>query len=250
MSIKAKIYNQQAEVVEEMELNPKIFDVPTNSALIHQALVAQMANMRQVLAHTKGRGEVRGGGRKPWRQKGTGRARHGSIRSPIWRGGGVTFGPTKDRNFKKDINKKMKRKALLMALSDKASNKKLVILDKLAIGEFKTKKFDNIILALEQNILFKQRLDSNQASRKIEKAGKIKIDNKTKAEKPAARKIKRSVLVINEAQDEKVMKSAKNLVGIKLINLENINLVDLLKYKNLILTKKVVEKLEEKYKEF
>ncbi|OGF26481.1 50S ribosomal protein L4, partial [Candidatus Falkowbacteria bacterium RIFOXYA2_FULL_47_9] len=99
--MKLSIYNIKAEVVGEQELNPRVFDVAVNESLVHQAAVTQQANERQVLAHTKDRGAVRGGGKKPWRQKGTGRARAGSSRSPLWRGGGVTFGPTKDRNFSK-----------------------------------------------------------------------------------------------------------------------------------------------------
>ncbi|MCK4554466.1 50S ribosomal protein L4, partial [Candidatus Parcubacteria bacterium] len=118
MSISVKIYNQKAEAVGDIKLSDKVFGVKANEPLVHQAMVAQMSNERQVLAHTKDRSEVRGGGRKPWKQKGTGRARAGSIRSPIWKGGGVTFGPRKDRNFSKNINKKMKQNAMLMVLSD------------------------------------------------------------------------------------------------------------------------------------
>ena len=103
--MKTELYNQNAEVIGEAELPDRIFGVKMNPDLVHQVLVAQMANSRQVIAHTKGRGEVRGGGKKPWRQKGTGRARHASIRSPIWKGGGVAFGPTKERNFEKKRNK-------------------------------------------------------------------------------------------------------------------------------------------------
>ncbi len=238
---KVNIYNQQAEIVGETELDPKIFNMKANPALVHQAVVTQMANMRQVLAHTKGRGEVRGGGRKPWRQKGTGRARHGSIRSPIWRGGGVTFGPTKERNFKKDINKKMKQKAMLMVLSDKVANDNLVILDKLTLDEYKTKKFDDIISTLEKGVLKIRQPDSQIAGQPGEK----KTDKK---KKEAKKKNKRSILIINSANDERVTKSARNLPGIRLINSDNINILDLLKYRNLILTKNVVEKLEQRYK--
>ncbi|MFA5420997.1 MAG: 50S ribosomal protein L4, partial [Patescibacteria group bacterium] len=106
MSVKINVYNQEAKVVGEVKLSDKVFALEANSDLIHQALVAQMSNERQVLAHTKTKAEVRGGGKKPWKQKGTGRARAGSSRSPIWVGGGVTFGPRKDRNFTKKINKK------------------------------------------------------------------------------------------------------------------------------------------------
>jgi large subunit ribosomal protein L4 len=110
--MKLNIYNQQGDTKGEIEVSDSVFGVKTNSVLINEALVAQMSNERQVLADTKDRSEVRGGGKKPWRQKGTGRARAGSSRSPIWAGGGVTFGPTKDRNFSKKINKQAKRKAL------------------------------------------------------------------------------------------------------------------------------------------
>ncbi|MBU0637130.1 MAG: 50S ribosomal protein L4 [Patescibacteria group bacterium] len=233
--INYKVYNQEAELVEEISLAKRIFDVKTKQSLIHQAVVAQMANERQVLAHTKTRGEVRGGGKKPWRQKGTGRARHGSSRSPIWIGGGVTFGPRKDRNFKKDINKKMKQKAMFMALSDKVANVKLVILDKLEVSEYKTKVFNKILSNLEKKLLIIKK-DENQT-----KESKI---SKSKIKKQSAR----SILLIINSKDEKLKYSVRNLVGIKLINLDNINLLDLLKYKYLMLTKQVIVKLEEIYK--
>jgi len=217
MSLKVKVYNQQAEAIGEMELSPKVFGVKANAALVHQAVVTQMANERKVIAHTKDRSEVRGGGRKPWKQKGTGRARAGSSRSPIWIGGGVTFGPRNDRNFKMRINKKMKRQALLMALSDKVANDCLVVLDKLEMQEFKTKVFKSIIEKLEKQA--------------------VKAENK-----------KPSWLIMVDQADEKLNYSARNLTGVKLINLDNINLVDLLKYKDLLLTKATVEKLEQKYK--
>jgi len=125
------VYNQQGEKVGQVDLPAELFGVPLNRDLVHQVVVTQMANSRQVLAHTKDRSEVRGGGAKPWRQKGTGRARHGSIRSPIWVGGGVAFGPTKERVFAKKINKKMKRQALFMVLSSKVKDKEIVLLDKI-----------------------------------------------------------------------------------------------------------------------
>jgi large subunit ribosomal protein L4 len=227
---KAKIYNQQGEKVGEIELSDKVFGVKANEALVHQAMVAQMANERQVLAHTKGRAEVRGGGRKPWRQKGTGRARAGSSRSPLWIGGGVTFGPTKDRNFSLKINKKMKVKAILMALSDKVLNNKLVVLEKLEMPEFKTKIFNEVILKLEKHFNIKE----------------LKPKENKKEDK--VKKQKKSILVINGKKDEKIKFSARNLTGVKLINLDNINIIDLLKYKDLILTADTVKKLEEKYK--
>jgi len=230
--INYKVYNQNAESTGEMELSSSVFGVKANEALIHQAVVAQMANNRKVLAHTKGRGDVRGGGKKPWKQKGTGRARHGSSRSPIWKGGGVTFGPTKDRNFKKDINKKMKQKAIFMALSDKVANVKLIILDKLEANEYKTKLFNQILNNLETKVLA---LKKNQLIADETIKSKIKI------------KINRSILIIINDKDEKLKYSARNLVGTKLINLDNINLVDLLKYKYLVSTKKAIEKLTARY---
>ncbi|MBI4779240.1 50S ribosomal protein L4 [Candidatus Falkowbacteria bacterium] len=227
MSIKIKVYNQNAESAGEIELSPKVFGMKINNDLIHQAVITQMANERQPIAHTKDRSEVRGGGRKPWRQKGTGRARHGSSRSPIWIGGGVTFGPRNDRNFKKRINKKMKQNAMLMVLSDKAASDNFIILDKLEAAEFKTKAFNKIISGFENKIL-KSVKEANTVAKK--------------------KKAKRSFLIIVDKGDEKLNCSARNLTGIKLINIENINIVDLLKYKNLTITKSVVAKLEERYK--
>ena len=126
MSLKIKVYNQIGTAVKDLELNAKIFGVKPNSELLHQAVVAQGANERQVLAHTKDRSEVRGGGKKPWKQKGTGRARAGSSRSPLWSGGGVVFGPETIENFKVKINQKMKQAAIFMALSDKVASQTLV----------------------------------------------------------------------------------------------------------------------------
>ena len=134
-----KVYNQQGETVGEMEL-PKVFELPWNADLVHQVAVSQASNRRPVVAHTKGRSEVRGGGRKPWRQKGTGRARHGSIRPPIWKGGGVTHGPTNERNFKKKINKKMAAKALATVLSAKIRDNEILVLDNLIFSQPKTKE--------------------------------------------------------------------------------------------------------------
>lgn len=213
--MKIKVYNQTAEFVHDLEVSEKIFGVKSNPELLHQAVVTQMGNERQVLADTKDRSEVRGGGKKPWKQKGTGRARVGSSRSPIWIGGGVTFGPTSDRNFSKKINKKMKQKAIFMALSDKLVNGTLVILDNLKMEEFKTKKFNEVLTAIETKVLNNER---------------------------------RNILIINDSKDDKVKYSARNLKGTEIINLENINIVELLKFKNLLLTEAAVKTLEERYK--
>jgi len=215
MSVKINVYNQKAENVGTLDLSDKVFKVALNNDLLHQAVIAQMANERQVLAHSKTRAEVSGGGKKPWKQKGTGRARVGSSRSPIWRGGGVIFGPRNERNFKKQINQKMKQKALFMALSDKVNNNTLIVLEKLDMPEFKTKTFNAMLTSLEKKVL-------NDA--------------------------RRNVLVINDQKDEKVKYSGRNLKGVEIINLENLNIVDVIKYKNLVLTSEAIKKLEARYK--
>jgi large subunit ribosomal protein L4 len=142
---KISLYNQKGEVVGETLLPKEIFDVKMSQDLVHQVIVAQAANRRQVIADTKSRGEVRGGGKKPWRQKGTGRARHGSTRSPIWRHGGITFGPRTGVNYKKVVSSKMKRQALFMALSDKVKTNSLIVLEDLKIEKPKTKLMVQIL---------------------------------------------------------------------------------------------------------
>jgi len=149
--VKAKLYNKEGQEKGEVQLNPKIFEIAVNEILVKQAIEAVLANRRLVIADTKNRGEVRGGGKKPWNQKGTGRARHGSIRSPLWRGGGVTFGPNTDRNFTKKINKKVRTKALLMALSDKAQNEKTIVIDELTAVTGKTKELSQALKGMKFN---------------------------------------------------------------------------------------------------
>jgi len=230
MSVKLNIYNQAGEAKGAIEVSEKIFGVKMNNVLVQEAVVAQMANERQVLADTKDRSEVRGGGKKPWQQKGTGRARAGSSRSPIWIGGGVTFGPTSDRNFSKKVNKKAKRKAIFMVLSDRSANNTLAILENLELVDSKTKTFDNLLNNLESKV-FKRKTVA------AKKSGKIKQIEK------------RSVLFINAVKDDSISRAGRNLVGVKMINLGNINIVDLLKYKNIIFTEEAVKKFEETYKE-
>jgi len=214
MSLKIKVYNHSAEAVKDLDLSANIFGVKANNELLHQAMVAQQAAMRQVLANTKDRSEVRGGGKKPWKQKGTGRARVGSSRSPLWIHGGVTFGPTKDRNFKVKINQKMKQKAMFMALSDKVNEGTLLILENLEFKEFKTKPFNAMLTALEKKVLKNER---------------------------------RNILVIDDVKNEKARYSGRNLAGVKMLNLQNINLIDLLNYKNLLLTENAVKVLTDRY---
>lgn len=143
--MKVNIYNQKGENIGQTELPAGVFGVKVIPDLLHQVVISQQANRRQGTAHTKGRGEVSGGGKKPWRQKGTGRARHGSTRSPIWKGGGVAFGPTRERVYKRIIPKIMAKKAILMTLSVKAQNNLLIVLDDLNIPERKTKAVAQIL---------------------------------------------------------------------------------------------------------
>ncbi len=138
--MKVALYNKKGKSEKEKSLPKDIFDVAVNSDLLYQVVVSQQSNRRQNTAHSKDRSEKRGGGKKPWRQKGTGRARHGSIRSPLWVGGGVTFGPRNERNYKKKINKKEKRKALFMALSGKRESDLLLLVEDLKLKEPKTKE--------------------------------------------------------------------------------------------------------------
>jgi large subunit ribosomal protein L4 len=229
--MKLNIYNQKGEVKGDMEVSAAIFGVKVNTGLVNEAIVAQMANERQVLAHTKTRSEVRGGGKKPWRQKGTGRARAGSSRSPLWIGGGIIFGPNSDRNFSKKINKQAKRKAMFMVLSDRAANDGLAIIEKLSLDNFKTKVMDEILNNLETKV-FKN----------------FKIDEKKKSKNKQVRSTGRSILLINDASDAKVINSSRNLAGIKIINLDNINIVDLLNFRNIVIADKAIEKLESIYK--
>jgi len=174
---------------------------------VHQVVVSMQANARTPVAHTKGRSEVRGGGRKPWRQKGTGRARHGSRRSPIWRGGGITFGPTKERNFQKKINKKMKTKALYTVLSEKLRDKEILFLDKLSLGEIKTKYAKEILKNLSTIPDFK-----------------ILVSKR-----------KNAALIFMSHKDENILKSFQNFGNIEVGEARNMNLLDILNHKFIVI---------------
>jgi len=144
---KASVYNLEGKEVRKQELSEALFSVEMNERLMQDVIVALNAGRRNAIAHTKTRGEVRGGGKKPWRQKGTGRARAGSSRSPIWRGGGITFGPRNTRNFTKLVNKKVRRKALKMALSDKAGNNAVKLVEGMHL-EGKTKQVSELLTSI------------------------------------------------------------------------------------------------------
>lgn len=143
------LYNIEGKKTGSIDLPETIFGLESNGALLHQVYVSQSANRRIGSASTKKRSDVRGGGRKPWKQKGTGNARAGSIRNPIWRGGGIVFGPSKDKNFSKSINAKMKRNSMLVALSEKARSGKICIIESLVLDEIKTRKMSDLFNNIE-----------------------------------------------------------------------------------------------------
>ena len=161
--MKYPVLNQKGEKLEEISLPEKAFGVKLNRDLMYQVIVSQQSNKRQGNAHTKTRADVRGGGKKPWKQKGLGRARHGSTRSPIWRGGGTTFGPINEKIFEKKIPKKMRRKAMFMGLSSKVESKDLILIDAIKISEAKTKLasgiFDKIVPEKKNTLIVLPELD-------------------------------------------------------------------------------------------
>src|SRR4051812_14104433 len=170
--MKTVVYNQAGEKVSEMDLNPKIFGIQDlDSSLVHSAVRAQLNNHRKSIAHTKQRGEVAGTGKKPWKQKGTGRARAGSVRSPIWRHGGITFGPRNTRNWAIKLNRSAFRKALFTVLSDKLNEKKLIIIDSLD-KTAKTKELSKRLndLASKAGLGKKYLLILDTSSKEIERA--------------------------------------------------------------------------------
>ncbi|MBP9686513.1 MAG: 50S ribosomal protein L4 [Candidatus Doudnabacteria bacterium] len=150
--MKVSVYNQHGQVVGDVELSDALFAVVPDQHLIAEAARIQMSNSRVGLAHTKTRGNVKGGGKKPWKQKGTGRARAGSIRSPLWRHGGVTFGPQSDRNWERKLNKKAKVKALAMSLTDKVAEKHLYVVDTITLTENKTKLVQAMLQEFGKNV--------------------------------------------------------------------------------------------------
>ena len=187
-----------------MELSDKIFARPWNPDLVHQVAAAQTANRRQPLAHTKDRGEVSGGGKKPWKQKHTGRARHGSIRSPLWKGGGVTFGPRNERNFSQKVNKKMVRGAIHAILSKKLIEGEVRVVDSLRLEAAKTKVMAQILKNLQTA----------------------------------------SALVVPDQKNKMVYRATANLPKVKSIDPAYLNVYDLLKYKNVVIDKEAVAQIK------
>ena len=204
---KVDVYDIKGKKVSDVELAEAIFGIEPNEAIVHSVLVNYLANQRQGTQSTKTRAEVRGGGRKPWRQKGTGRARQGSIRAPQWVKGGIALGP-KPRSYKYTVNKKERRLAIKSLLSSKVLDNELTVVDKLELAEIKTK---TMVKALAD----------------------LKVEGKT--------------LIVLPENNKNVLMSARNIEGVKTITLNNINVFDLLKYNNLVLPLETVKKIEEVY---
>jgi len=204
---KVDVYDINGKKVSDVELNENVFGIEPNENIVHEVLVNYLANQRQGTQSTKTRSEVRGGGRKPWRQKGTGRARQGSIRAPQWIKGGIALGP-KPRSYRYTVNKKEKRLAIRSVLSSKVLEKQLTVVDKLELAEIKTK---SMVKAFDS----------------------LKLEGKT--------------LVVLPEKNLNVQASTRNIEGAKAILVNTINIYDLLKYNNLVLTLDTVKKLEEVY---
>ncbi len=202
------VYNKEGKEIEKIKLSEAVFGVKKNDVLIHQAMVAIQSNQRQVLAHTKNRGDRAGSGIKPWKQKGTGRARVGSVRNPAWKKGGVAFGPRNDRNFTKKINKKMNAKAILMVLSAKLKDNEIMILDKFDLKEKKTKAMADVLKNL-------------------------KISAKT--------------LIAFTTLEKDLRIVSRNLKKTENILTSQLNVLEMLKNKFLLMSKDSIKYLEEKY---
>ena len=204
---KIDVYNMEGKKVSEVELNEKIFGIEPNENVVHSVVTNFLANQRQGTQSTKTRAEVSGGGKKPWKQKGTGRARQGSTRAPQWIKGGIALGP-KPRSYKYTVNKKEKALAIRSVLSSKVLENKLVVVDKFELEEIKTKLVANALTNL-------------------------KLEGKT--------------LIMLASKNENVQKSARNIEGVKTSSVNTINAYDLLKYTNLVITLDTVKQLEEVY---
>lgn len=203
------VYNMQGEKTGQLALNDAVFNIEVSPELVQFVSRLQRANAHVPYAHTKGRAQIRGGGRKPWKQKGTGNARHGSIRSPLWRGGGVTFGPTSIRNMEKKVNKKEKNKAVKMMLSDKVASDAFIVVDSFEGLKGKTKELATALTKL-----------------------------------PAKES---SVLIAYSTKNEEVKRGARNLPKVNTILIDSINVGDLLKYQFVLVDKAGVEVLEKRF---
>jgi len=204
---KIDILNQSGEKVKNINLKDSVWGLEPNDAVLHNDIIAKLANARQSSASTKTRSEISGGGRKPWRQKGTGNARQGSIRAPQWRGGGVVFGPTPNRNYTKKVNKKEKRLALLSALSYKAIDNELVVVDSIKFETNKTKEMTTLL-------------------------NKLNLTNQ-------------KVLIVLDELNENICLSSRNLANVKIVLTNELNSLDLVSADRLVITESALNKLEE-----
>ncbi|MCI8379286.1 MAG: 50S ribosomal protein L4 [Lachnospiraceae bacterium] len=201
------VYNMEGSEVGKMDLSDNVFAAKVNEHLMHMAVVLQLANKRQGTQKAKTRSEVRGGGKKPWRQKGTGHARQGSIRAPQWTGGGVVFAPTpRDYSFK--MNKKEKRSAIKSALTSRVNEEKFKVMDSLKFDEIKTKKMVGVLNAL---------------------------------------KVNKALVVLDGEDNANVELSARNIAGVRVVPFNAISVYDILKYDTVVITKRAVSKIEEVY---
>lgn len=207
--MKIALHNLEGKKIEDMEISDDVFAVKANNDLLHQVYVAISANQRFSIAHTKDKSERSGSGKKPFKQKGTGSARQGQKRNPVMRGGGIAFGPTSDRNFSKDINKKMKQKAVTIALSEKVRSNTLIIVDSLTMEKPKTKEFSRIL-------------------KNLELSGKV--------------------LIGFDQREKDMQRYSRNLVKVENILTKDLNVFDLLNNKYILMGKDSVKYLEEKFK--
>lgn len=222
------VYNVEGKEAEKIKLDKEIFSGRVNKALLSEAVLMYQANKRKGLASTKTRAEVRGGGKKPWRQKGTGRARAGSIRSPLWRGGGIVFGPH-PRDYSYYMPKKARKQALLSALNDRFNEKQFLVMDRLFTPSIKTKDFMNILNSVS-NIV----------------TGFKKIDNK-KTEKSTPRKLAKFLFVIDDKNKELVL-SSRNVRYVSVVLANNLNALDILLNDYVIFSKGALEVLVKNFK--
>lgn len=204
--MESKVYNTKGKEVGKVKLPETVFGVKWNGDLVHQVITSALSSRRENTAHTKGRGEVAGGGKKPWRQKGTGRARHGSIRSPLWVGGGVTHGPIKDKNYDRKINKKMRTKALYAILSKKLQDGEVIFVDKISLAKPKTSEAREILEGLS----------------KVKDLGGI------------LQKKNNSSLISLAKNDPNTVKSFRNFSNVATTVVNNLNPVQILNYKYLV----------------
>ena len=228
------VYNMEGKEVGTLDLNDAVFGVEVNEHLVHMAVVQQLANNRQGTQKAKTRSEVRGGGRKPWRQKGTGHARQGSTRAPQWTGGGVVFAPVpRDYSFK--INKKEKRAALKSALTSRVQENKLIVVDELKLDEIKTKQFAQVMknLNVEKALVIINENDQNI----VMSAKNI----------PTVKVAQTNTITVCVDNDQNIVMSAKNIPTVKVAQTNTINVFDILKYSTVVVTKAAVATIEEVY---